>query len=217
MWYVLPTHLWCCRFAFLSSKPSMNQAKACFGAPKGCCFDQGVVFKSFISWFPWFSWFPLKRLEFVQKNRRAHKNIIGTSAPPFPRTPQTPIKRGILCALVFQQKEPPKTSGAHKIGAAISGPRVAAGKISDMIFLFDCSILEGGVFKMSPRGFRLFRGFQCSVGENQKGRREGDGKKNVTTICDKRHDNLRHFTTTCDILRQFPSLCAIDIKRHKTS
>ena len=46
---------------------------------------------------------------------------------------------------------------------------------------------------------------------------KGTGKKNVTTICDKRHDNLRHVTTICDILWQFPSLCSIDIKRHKTS
>ena len=29
---------------------------------------------------------------------------------------------------------------------------------------------------------------------------KGTGKKNVTTICDKHHDNLRHFTSTCDIL-----------------
>ena len=28
---------------------------------------------------------------------------------------------------------------------------------------------------------------------------KGTGKKNVTTICDRRHDNLQHFTTTCDI------------------
>ena len=36
--------------------------------------------------------------------------------------------------------------------------------------------------------------------KSKRGRREGDGKKNVTTICDKRHDNLRHVTTICDIL-----------------
>ena len=53
--------------------------------------------------------------------------------------------------------------------------------------------------------------------KTKRGRREGDGKKNVTTICDKRHDNLRHFMTTCDILWQFPSLSSIDIKRHKSS
>ena len=28
--------------------------------------------------------------------------------------------------------------------------------------------------------------------KTKRGRREGDGKKNVTTICDNRHDNLRH-------------------------
>ena len=33
--------------------------------------------------------------------------------------------------------------------------------------------------------------------KTKRGRREGDGKKNVMTICDTRHDNLRHFTTTC--------------------
>ena len=42
--------------------------------------------------------------------------------------------------------------------------------------------------------------FSFSSAKSKRGRREGDGKKNVTTICDKRHDNLRHFTTTCDIL-----------------
>ena len=36
--------------------------------------------------------------------------------------------------------------------------------------------------------------------KTKRGRREGDGKKNVTTICDKRHDNLRHFKTIGDIL-----------------
>ena len=34
----------------------------------------------------------------------------------------------------------------------------------------------------------------------KRGRREGNGKKSVTTICDKRHDNLRHFMAIRDIL-----------------
>ena len=46
--------------------------------------------------------------------------------------------------------------------------------------------------------------------KSKRGWREGDGKK-------KRHDNLRQFTTFCDVLWQFPSLYPIDIKRHKTS
>ena len=44
------------------------------------------------------------------------------------------------------------------------------------------------------------QGFPNSA-KTKRGRREGDGeKKNVTTICDKRHDHLRHFTTICDYL-----------------
>ena len=54
--------------------------------------------------------------------------------------------------------------------------------------------------------------------KTKRGRREGDGKKNVTTICDKRHDNLRHGH---DNLRHFMtisvSLFQNVIKRHKTS
>ena len=35
------------------------------------------------------------------------------------------------------------------------------------------------------------------------GRQEWGREKNVTTICDKRHDNLRHFTTVCmKVLRE---------------
>ena len=38
-----------------------------------------------------------------------------------------------------------------------------------------------------------------SFGEIQKGTAGRGREKNVTTICDKRHDNLRHVTTICDI------------------
>ena len=51
------------------------------------------------------------------------------------------------------------------------------------------------------------------IGENQKGT-AGRGRQK------KCHDNLRHVTTICDILWQFPSLYSIDInviKRHKLS
>ena len=37
---------------------------------------------------------------------------------------------------VFQQKEP-KNAGAHKIGAAISGPRIAGGKLRTSGFFSD--------------------------------------------------------------------------------
>ena len=39
-----------------------------FRAPKGGCFDQGVVRKNFILWFLWFSWF-LEILEFIGVKR----------------------------------------------------------------------------------------------------------------------------------------------------
>ena len=50
----------------------------------------------------------------------------------------------------------------------------------------------------------------------------GDGGKAMAKqtprhLCDKRHDNLRRFTTIYDILRQFSFLCSIDTKRHKLS
>ena len=37
---------------------------------------------------------------------------------------------------VFQQKEPKKLPGAHKIGAAISGPRIMGRKITDVRHFF---------------------------------------------------------------------------------
>ena len=42
--------------------------------------------------------------------------------------------------------------------------------------------------------------------ENQKGTAGRGREKNVTTICDKRHDILRHFTTFCDNFRLFVPL-----------
>ena len=67
-----------------------------------------------------------------QKNPRAHKNKIGT--PPTPKTPP-PQKRGILRTWFFLQKER-IFPGVHKIGAPISGPRIADTNFTDTrIFL----------------------------------------------------------------------------------
>ena len=50
---------------------------------------------------------------------------IKSALPPPPKTPNTPPpKGGILWTWVFLQKER-IFPGAHKIGAAISGPRIA--------------------------------------------------------------------------------------------
>ena len=79
---------------------------------------------------------PAVRLLFsaeFQKNPCAHKNKIGTPPPKKPKIP--PPKRGILWTGFFLQKER-IFPGVHKIGAAISGPRIADTNSTDTrIFL----------------------------------------------------------------------------------
>ena len=68
----------------------------------------------------------------IQKNPRAHKNKIGTPPPPPKKKNQ---KRGILRTWFFLQKER-IFPGVHKIGAPISGPRIADTNFTDTrIFL----------------------------------------------------------------------------------
>ena len=50
-----------------------------------------------------------------------------------------------------------------------------------------------------------FQAFHFSA-KTKTGRREGDGRKNVRTICDKRHDILRQFATFYDNSRPFVPL-----------
>ena len=67
-----------------------------------------------------------------RKNPHAHKNKIGTSTPPSWKKPRTPpLKGGILWAWGFSSRKNPKMPGAHKIGAAISGPRITDGNFMD--------------------------------------------------------------------------------------
>ena len=72
-----------------------------------------------------------------QKNPRAHKNKIGTPPPPEkPQIPPPPLKRGILWTWRFSCRKNAIFPGAHKIGAAISGPRIADKNFTDTkIFL----------------------------------------------------------------------------------
>ena len=72
------------------------------------------------------------------KNPHAHKNKIGTSAPPFQKNHDPPpaLKGGILWAWGFSSRKSPKMPGAHKIGAAISGPRIAGGNFMDITLFF---------------------------------------------------------------------------------
>ena len=112
-----------------------------------------------------------------QKNPRAHKNKIGTSPPP----QNPPLKRRILWTWVFLQKER-IFPGVHKIGAAISGPRIADTNFTDTrIFLTtprnpenfkDWAAANGGVTNGGLKGWSgrpswksteigLFRPFSC--------------------------------------------------------
>ena len=65
----------------------------------------------------------------AQKNPRAHKNKIGTS-PPQEKKPNTPQSVEFMGMEVFwglSSRKNQKMPGAHKIGAAISGPELWAG------------------------------------------------------------------------------------------
>ena len=57
--------------------------------------------------------------------------------PPLPEKPTTPpLERGVLWAWGYSSRKSPKMPGAHKSGAAISGPRIAGRKITDISFVF---------------------------------------------------------------------------------
>ena len=74
------------------------------------------------------------------KNPRAQKNKIGTSAPFEKKKKNTnkqktrppPKTRNFMGMGVFQQKNQ-KMPGAHKIDAAVSGPRIAGRNFTDII------------------------------------------------------------------------------------
>ena len=68
-----------------------------------------------------------------QKNPCAHNNKIGTSPPKKSKTPP-PCNKEFYGRGAFLPAERTKTSHApiHKIGAAISGPRIAGRQITDI-------------------------------------------------------------------------------------
>ena len=93
-------------------------------------FTRGTALQEHIFWRNCFSRSQQLRAACLQKNPRAHKNKIGI--PP-PQTP--PLKGGILRTWFFLQRER-IFPGVHKIGAAISGPRIADTNFADTwIFL----------------------------------------------------------------------------------
>ena len=71
-----------------------------------------------------------------QKNPRAHKNKIGLPPPPPNLKYPPPPKRGTLWTWRFSCRKNAEILGVHKIGAAISGPRIADKNFMDTrIFL----------------------------------------------------------------------------------
>ena len=91
-----------------------------------------------------------------QKNPRAHKNKIGTPPPQSPKYP--PLKRGILWTWLFLQNRR-FFPGVHKIGAAISGPRIADKNFTDTrIFLTKGRFRKRVVLADVPSFVFSFRG-----------------------------------------------------------
>ena len=76
----------------------------------------------------WMTW------AILGKNPHTHKYKMGTPTAPSKKLqpPPPPLKRGILWAWGFSIRKKQKIPGAQKIGAAISGPRIAGGKTTDM-------------------------------------------------------------------------------------
>ena len=74
------------------------------------------------------------RLSCHRKSKKIPTPIKAKLAPPPPsKKPMTsPLKPGILWAWGFSSRKNQKMPGAHKIGTAISGPRITGGKITDM-------------------------------------------------------------------------------------
>ena len=66
-----------------------------------------------------------------RKNPHAHNNKIATSTPLLKRPRTPPLKGGILWAWGLSSRKNQKMPGAHKIGAAISGPRITGGNFMD--------------------------------------------------------------------------------------
>ena len=80
----------------------------------------------------WYHWCQNDYLlaESSQKNPHAHKNKIGTLPPPNPKPPPPPKTRNFMDMGFFLQRER-IFPGIHKIGAAISGPRIADKRFTD--------------------------------------------------------------------------------------
>ena len=86
-----------------------------------------------------------------------------TVKPPLPKNPRPPLKQGILWAWGFASRKNQKLPGAHKIGAAISGPRIVGGNYMDITLLLNYIHrfieMPGKFFLVS---FHSFHAIQCA-------------------------------------------------------
>ena len=115
-----------------------------------------------------------------RKNPHAHKNKLGTSTPPF-KKPRPPLKGGTLWAWgVFQQKEP-KMPGAHKIGAAISSPRIVRVGSWQNGFFADFYFWAAGFFADFVAGFFLLIFVGKRAQKNPPGKSPAKSSKMCTT------------------------------------
>ena len=84
---------------------------------------------------PWFDFsrkfLQLTNLTLVGKIPTPIKIKLALPPPPSGKTKNPPLKGGILWAWGFSSRKNPKMPGAHKIGAAISGPRITGGNFMD--------------------------------------------------------------------------------------
>ena len=78
-----------------------------------------------------------------QKNPRAHKNKIGTPPPP----PKTPAKKGEFYGHGFSCRKNAFFPGVHKIGAPISGPRIADTNFTDTKRIFSPFFVKNTPFR----------------------------------------------------------------------
>ena len=97
------------------------------GFPTGRTSDRGHRKEFYVQKF----YVPFLLPKEKKKNPHAHKNKIGKSTPPpFQKNPRPPppLKGGVLWAWGFSNRKKQKMPVAHKIGAAISVPRIAGDK-----------------------------------------------------------------------------------------
>ena len=133
-----------------------------------------------MSYFHMFCFLARKR---SQKNPRAHKNKIGTSPPP-PKPKYPPPKRGILWTWFFLQNGR-IFPGVHKIGAAISGPRIADKNFTDTKRIFlkgqksNGGLETQGLQSECPRSVRVAR-LQNEIAPENRKEPEGKRKSGVT-------------------------------------